>query len=343
MIKERLNVKDINSIMTKTAAFQKKPSVSPSSIAAPQGKGENYGKVHRRIESFASDSHEATAKDFITLLKPGVLLLVVYTAAIGLFLSPVNLHPFLNIIVIFAIAMGSGGAAAFNMWYDRDIDGVMSRTKNRPIPKGLISPNDALSFAILLSTTSVLVLFMATNALAAALLAFSIFFYAFIYTVLLKRHTSQNIVIGGAAGAFPPVIGWIAATGNMNAFEPWLLFSIIFLWTPSHFWALALYRSKDYELAQVPMLPVTAGIKHTKYQILIYAVFLVVSSFSLLLVKDLSFFYLTTASILGAIYLYLAGRLFMSEKPANSMKLFGYSIFYLFALFTFLILDVLFV
>lgn len=328
--------------MTKTAIFQKMTPVS-SSIASPKGKGKNDRDVQGEIERFASDSSEATAKDFITLLKPGVLLLVVYTAAIGLFLSPVNLHPFLTFIVIFSIAMGSGGAAAFNMWYDRDIDSVMSRTKNRPIPKGLISPNDTLSFAILLSTTSVLVLFMATNALAAGLLAFSIFFYAFIYTVLLKRHTSQNIVIGGAAGAFPPVIGWIAATGDLNAFEPWLLFAIIFLWTPSHFWALALYRSKDYEIAKVPMLPVTAGIKHTKYQILIYAVLLVISSFSLLWAKDITVFYLSAASILGGIYLYLSVRLFVSKKPAHSMKLFGYSIFYLFALFTFLILDVLFV
>lgn len=339
MMKGTLKVKDINPIMTKIAAFQKIQPV-PS---ASQSTGENYAKAQRHEGDFASDSHAATAKDFITLLKPGVLFLVVYTAAIGLSLSPVSLHPFLNLIVIVSIAMGSGGAAAFNMWYDRDIDSVMSRTKNRPLPKGLISPNDALSFAILLSTTSVLILFMATNALAAALLAFSIFFYGVIYTVLLKRHTSQNIVIGGAAGAFPPVIGWIAATGDMNALEPWLLFSIIFIWTPSHFWALALYRSKDYELANVPMLPVTAGIKHTKYQILVYAILLVVSSFSLLLVKDLSVFYLTTASILGAIYLYLTVRLFMSDQPTHSMKLFGYSIFYLFALFTFLILDVLFV
>ncbi len=329
--------------MIKTAIFKKTSPLFPSSVTVDQDKGGNHRDVRGKVEPFASDSHKATAKDFITLLKPGVLLLVVYTAAIGLFLSPGSLHPFLNFIVIFAVAMGSGGAAAFNMWYDRDIDSVMLRTKNRPIPKGLISPNDALSFAILLSATSVLVLFMATNALAAALLAFSIFFYAFIYTVLLKRYTSQNIVIGGAAGAFPPVIGWVAATGDMNTFEPWLLFSIIFLWTPSHFWALALYRSKDYKLAKVPMLPVTAGIKHTKYQILVYAVLLVSSSFSLLLVKELSFFYLSTASILGAVYLYLTVRLFVSDKPGHSMKLFGYSIFYLFALFTFLILDVLFV
>lgn len=244
---------------------------------------------------FASDSHGATAQDFITLLKPGVLLLVVYTAAVGLFLSPTSLHPFISLIVIFAIAMGSGGAAAFNMWYDRDIDCVMSRTKKRPLPRGIISPNDALSFSILLSVTSVLVLFMATNAVAASLLAFSIFFYAFVYTVLLKRHTSQNIVIGGAAGAFPPVIGWVAATGTASALEPWLLFAIIFLWTPSHFWALALYRSQDYKMANVPMLPVTAGIKHTKYQILIYAILLVISSFGPLFVKDLSLFYLSTA------------------------------------------------
>ncbi len=192
--------------------------------------------------SFSTDSYGATAKDFITLTKPGVLLLVVYTAAIGLFLAPHSLHPFISLIVIFAIAMGSAGAAAFNMWYDRDIDSIMKRTQDRPIPRGVISPGDALIFSILLSVTSVMTLYMATGTLAASLLAFSIFFYGFIYTVLLKRHTSQNIVIGGIAGAFPPVIGWAAATGSMNALEPWLLFAIIFLWTPSHFWALALYR-----------------------------------------------------------------------------------------------------
>lgn len=297
--------------------------------------------VSLQTNTFSSNSHGATARDFITLLKPGVLLLVVYTAAVGLYLAPVTIHPFIGLVVIFAIAMGSGGAAAFNMWYDRDIDCLMSRTKKRPLPKGLISPNDALSFAILLSVTSVLLLFMATNILAAGLLAFSIFFYAFIYTVLLKRHTSQNIVIGGAAGAFPPVIGWVAVTGSLNALEPWLLFAIIFLWTPSHFWALALYRSDDYKLANVPMLPVTVGIKQTKIQILVYALLLIVSSFSLLLIKDMSFLYISAAFILGSVYLYFSVRLFVSDQPAHSMRLFGYSIFYLFALFTFLMLDVL--
>ncbi len=236
-------------------------------------------------DELLSDNDGATAQDFITLTKPGVLLLVVYTAAIGLFLAPTSLHPFMNLVVIFAIAMGSAGAAAFNMWYDRDIDCVMKRTKKRPIPRGVISPGDTLAFAILVSVTSVMVLYMAAGAVAASLLAFSIFFYAFIYTVLLKRHTSQNIVIGGAAGAFPPVIGWAAATGSLNALEPWLLFAIIFLWTPSHFWALALYRSQDYKDAKVPMLPVTAGIKHTKVQIFVYSILMIIASFSLLSIK----------------------------------------------------------
>lgn len=288
---------------------------------------------------FASDSSKATAQDFITLIKPGVLLLVVYTAAIGLFLAPTALHPFLSFTVIFAISLGSAGAAAFNMWYDRDIDCIMKRTQNRPLPKGAISPNDALSFAILLSVTSVMLLFMATNALAATLLAFSIFFYAFIYTVLLKRYTSLNIVIGGAAGAFPPVIGWAAASNDIASFEPWLLFALIFLWTPSHFWALALYRSQDYKAANIPMLPVTAGLQHTKYQIFVYSVLLVIASFGYAYLETLSALYITVVSILGGVYLYLAARLFGNTKPAYGMKLFGYSIFYLFALFTLFVLE----
>ena len=290
-------------------------------------------------ESFAVDSTEADARDFITLLKPGVLLLVVYTAAIGLFMAPGNLHLFLKVIVIFAIAMGAGGAAAFNMWYDRDIDSIMTRTKKRPIPQGRIAPHDALVFAVLLSATSVLILYMATNPLAAGVLAFSIFFYSYIYTVVLKRSTDQNIVIGGAAGAFPPVIGWAAVTGSISAFEPWFLFALIFLWTPSHFWALALYKCKDYKTAKIPMLPVTKGIRVTKINIFVYSIILVLSSFAIVLFKDVSWFYLAAAGGLGAVYLSLALRVLTCNEPRDSMKLFGYSIFYLFVLFSVIILE----
>lgn len=301
----------------------------------------------KAMERFSPDSSQASPQDFLTLTKPGVLLLVVYTAAIGLLLNPQALHPVLSLISIFAIALGSAGAGAFNMWYDRDIDGVMKRTQRRPIPRGVIAPDDALIFSSLLSVTSIMILYMATNWVAAALLAFSIFFYAGIYTIGLKRSTSQNIVVGGAAGAFPPVIGWLAASptplDSLTALEPWLLFTLIFLWTPSHFWALALYRCDDYIKAQIPMLPVTAGIAHTKVQIFIYALLLVGASFLLPLIKPVSLFYLSAAGILGSIYIYLSIILWGPTSPATSMRLFGYSIFYLFLLFTAILLDKLFV
>jgi protoheme IX farnesyltransferase len=290
-----------------------------------------------------SKDYDPVFGDYIALLKPRVMSLVVFTAFVGLMAAPGTLHPIEIFCAVLFIALGAGASGSLNMWWDSDIDAIMHRTKTRPIPSGRTSRDAALGLGVALSGLSILMLGLASNWHAAGWLAFTIFFYAVVYTIWLKRMTPQNIVIGGAAGAFPPVIGWISATGDLNAFEPWLLFSIIFLWTPSHFWALALYRSKDYALTKIPMLPVTAGIKHTKYQIVIYAVLLVVSSFSVLLAKDLSFFYLSAASVLGSVYLYLAGRLFVSDQPAHSMRLFGYSIFYLFALFTFLILDVLFV
>ncbi len=295
------------------------------------------------VSNFSTNSNLATPQDFLTLAKPGVLILVVYTAAAGLFLSPSPLHPFLSLIAIFAISLGSAGAAAFNMWYDRDIDLIMKRTQKRPLPQGHIAPNDALAFAWLLSITSVMLLYMATNFLAASLLAFSIFFYAVIYTVFLKRSTSQNIVIGGAAGAFPPVIGWAAATNSLAGFEPWILFAIIFIWTPSHFWALAVYRSEDYKKAKIPMMPLTAGIKKTKKQIVFYSILLVITSLSILFVKPISPFYITSALLLGAFYIALSLKLYASSKPSYGMKLFGYSIFYLFFLFSSLLIDTLFI
>lgn len=232
----------------------------------------NLQQVRTLDCSYATDSSRSTPDDFLVLTKPGVLLLVIYTAAVGLILAPGSFHPFLSLTVIFAIALGSAGAAAFNMWYDRDIDLVMERTKNRPIPQKRIAPTDALTFAWLLSCSSVFILYIATNVYAAALLAFSIFFYAVIYTMWLKRRTPQNIVIGGAAGAFPPVIGWAAVTGTITDALPWLLFAIIFIWTPSHFWALAVHKSADYKSAKIPMMPTIKGIAYTKTQIVIYSV-----------------------------------------------------------------------
>ncbi len=192
----------------------------------------------------AVQTQNSTVKDYFELLKPRVMVLVVFTAIIGLMIAPGDLHPFLSTVAIFCIAMGAGAAGAINMWYDRDIDAVMSRTKNRPIPEGRVDADEALAFGMVLSVLSVLLMGLAVNWMAAGILAFASFFYVVIYTMWLKRSTPQNIVIGGAAGAFPPMIGWVAVTGQMTI-EPMILFAIIFMWTPPHFWALALYKCKD--------------------------------------------------------------------------------------------------
>jgi len=199
-----------------------------------------------------------SAADFISLMKPRVMSLVVFTALIGLVMAPVSLHPVVAVSAVILIAIGAGAAAALNMWYDADIDAVMTRTKTRPVPAGRIDQEEALIFGLWLSGISVLSMAVLINYTSAALLAFTIFFYAVIYTILLKRRTAQNIVIGGAAGAFPPVIGWVAATGSFSI-EPLLFFLIIFIWTPPHFWALALVKNDDYSAANIPMLPVTRG------------------------------------------------------------------------------------
>src|SRR3954453_18909315 len=200
----------------------------------------------------------ATVGDYIALLKPRVMSLVVFTALVGLVMAPVPVHPVIGFCAILAIAVGGGAAGALNMWYEADIDALMSRTRRRPIPAGRVSRDEALTYGLVLAGGSVLVLGLVTNVMAAALLAFTIFFYVVVYTMWLKRSTPQNIVIGGAAGALPPVVGWVAATGSLSV-APLLLFLIIFLWTPPHFWALALFRTDDYARARVPMLPVVAG------------------------------------------------------------------------------------
>lgn len=279
----------------------------------------------------------ATLRDYFTLLKPGVMSLVVFTGAAGVWMAPGHLHPFLQFITILCIALGSGAGAALNMWYDRDIDAIMARTAKRPIPSGRIAPDDVLALGVMLSIASVAILGLAVNLAAAGWLAFAIFFYAVIYTMLLKRSTPQNIVIGGLAGAFPALIGWVAVSPT-PAIMPWLMVAIVFFWTPPHFWALALYRHSDYAKARVPMLPVTAGIPATKRQILIYSVLLVAISLSPLL-AGASWAYGACAALLGANFLRHAVRVLRHDTPALAMRMFGFSIIYLFVLFAALLVD----
>jgi len=288
----------------------------------------------------------ASAMDYVRLMKPRVMSLVVFTALAGLVVAPVDMHPFTAAVAIFALALGSGAAGALNMWYDADIDAIMVRTVSRPVPAGLIAPTDALSFGLIVSALSVTLMALAATPLAAGLLAFSIFFYAVVYTMWLKRSTAQNIVIGGAAGAFPPVIGWAAATGDVPT-DAWILFGLIFLWTPPHFWALALWTSKEYARAGVPMLPVMKGATETRRQILIYT--FVVAPFGLLPVATGlgGMIYLIVASLGGAAFLWASIRVFMSragetDAPADmrhAKALFGISILYLFALFAALLVE----
>jgi heme o synthase len=258
---------------------------------------------------------DARVGDYIALLKPRVMSLVVFVGAIGMLLAPGSLHPVEALIAILCIALAAGAAGSLNMWYDSDIDAVMSRTRNRPIPAGRVDRSEALSLGLILSGFSVLTLGLATNWIAAALLAFTIFFYAVIYTMLLKRSTPQNIVIGGAAGAFPPMVGWAAVTGTITP-ESVLLFLIIFLWTPPHFWALALYKQSDYGAAGIPMLPNVAGEKATKWQIVLYSVLLV-------------------ASTIAPLWLGMAGK----PMKKNARSLFSYSLSYLALVFAALLLD----
>jgi protoheme IX farnesyltransferase len=285
---------------------------------------------------------EATFKDYFELLKPRVMSLVVFTAVAGMIVAPGEINPVIGLIAILCIAVGAGASGALNMWYDADIDAVMSRTAKRPIPSGRILPSEALAFGITLSGFSVAVLGLAVNALAAGLLAFTIFFYAVIYTMWLKRWTPQNIVIGGAAGAFPPMIGWAAVTGGVSI-ESITLFLIIFLWTPAHFWALALFKMRDYGAVGVPMLPNVAGEKVTKDQILIYAVLTAACGVAPAVLGFASPVYGVVSGLLGLGFVWYAilCRRMPDGDPAMkpAKKLFAYSILYLFAIFSCLMLD----
>jgi len=288
--------------------------------------------------------------DWITLLKPRVLLLVVFTGVVGLLLAPGHIEPFLALVATLAIAMAAGASGAINMWYDRDIDALMRRTQRRPVPAGRISAEAALSYGIVLGITSVLLMLLAANVLAAVLLAVSILFYVFIYTIWLKRRTPQNIVIGGAAGAFPPVIGWAAVTGSVAAL-PLLMFAIVFLWTPPHFWSLSLFAHEDYRRAGVPMLPVVKGARETRRQIFLYALALLPLSLVPVAVGCAGWVYGAAASLLGLGFIWHAIQILRDPqeetgvsrtRDAPAKAAFRFSIYYLFLLFAALAADRLF-
>jgi protoheme IX farnesyltransferase len=281
---------------------------------------------------------EARPADYFALLKPRVMSLVVFTGLVGMVLAPGTIHPVLAITALLCIAIGAGASGAINMWYDADIDAVMSRTQGRPIPQGRITKDEALGFGCVLSVGSVLVMGLGVNWVAAAILALTIGFYVFIYTMWLKRRTPQNIVIGGAAGAFPPMIGWAAVTGDLSIL-PLLLFAIIFMWTPPHFWALALYRSDDYARAGVPMLPVVAGEPETRRQILLYSLLLVPITLSPWALGLAGSLYGGATVLLGAIFLGIAFRIWRSTDYKSAKYMFGYSILYLFLLFALLLAE----
>lgn len=274
----------------------------------------------------------ASAGDFIELLKPRVMSLVVFTGLAGIVLAPGHIHPFLALVAVLCIAVGAGASGAINMWYDRDIDAVMTRTVKRPIPSGRVEPAEALGFGITLSVLSVVVMGLAVNWTASALLALTIGFYIFVYTMWLKRRTPQNIVIGGAAGAFPPMIGWAAVTGSVDL-PSILLFLLIFLWTPPHFWALALFRNGDYTRAGVPMMPVVAGEAATKRQMLLYTLILLPVAAAPSFVGIAGPVYLAVSAILGLMFVGCAVRVLRANDDKPAKKMFGFSILYLFLLF----------
>ena len=282
------------------------------------------------------------AKAFFYLMKPRVMSLVIFTCAVGLLIAPVKIDFVDAIFSLIAVALGSGAAGALNMWYESDLDSLMTRTCLRPIPTGKLTKNQALIFGTVSSIISVIALYIFSNLIAAVILAITILFYVFVYTIWLKRKTPQNIVIGGAAGALPPIIGW-AIAANEITLEPIILFLIIFIWTPSHFWALSLYKSEDYRKAKIPMLPVTSGIKKTKFNIFLYALILLPAAISPYFLNFSGLIYMVIATLFSAYYLFISYRL-LKEKDSVAEKklatqLFGYSILYLFTIFAFILVD----
>ncbi len=276
--------------------------------------------------------------DYIELLKPRVMSLVVFTGLVGLVVAPGHLHPVLAAVAMLCIAVGAGAAGALNMWYDRDIDAIMRRTAGRPLPTGRMMPGEALGFGVVLAVGAVLIMGLAVNWLAAGLLALTICFYVFVYTVWLKRRTPQNIVIGGAAGAFPPLIGWAAATGDIG-WGAIALFAIIFFWTPPHFWALSLYRTDDYAKAGVPMLPVVAGPRETRRQMLLYTLVLWPVSLAPWAAGIAGAFYGASALVLSAFFTGLAIRVCRDERARSARMMFGFSLLYLLLIFSLVLID----
>ncbi|WP_363224695.1 heme o synthase [Sneathiella sp.] len=270
--------------------------------------------------------------DYFALLKPRVMSLVVFTGVVGLVVAPGTLHPVLAITALLCIAIGAGASGAINMWFDADIDAVMERTQERPIPAGRVSANEALAFGTVLSVASVVLMGLAVNYVAAALLALTIAFYVFIYTMWLKRRTPQNIVIGGAAGAFPPMIGWAAVTGDVSA-ESLVLFAIIFMWTPPHFWALSLWRDIDYAKAGVPMLPVVAGRDVTRRQIVLYSALLFPIAVMPYVLGYAGVFYGAAAALLSGLFLVMALKVWRKKDEESAKQLFAFSLLYLFLIF----------
>ena len=283
-------------------------------------------------------------RDFFALTKPRVMSLVIFTGLCGLLAAPGHINPVLGFTAILCIALGAGGAAALNQWWEADIDAGMKRTAARPLPAGRMNRTDARDFGVLISAASVMIMGLAVNWLSATILALSIFYYAVIYTVWLKPRTPQNIVIGGAAGAFPPMIGWACVTNSVSL-ESIALFAIIFLWTPAHFWALALFKSEDYGRAGIPMLPNVAGERATKHQIVLYAALTAVSGVVPTLMGFAGIAYGVIAAILGAAFVWYAIKVWQmpdgDEKMIPAKKLFGYSLVYLFVIFTALLVDAL--
>ncbi|MEO1554578.1 MAG: heme o synthase [Pseudomonadota bacterium] len=293
----------------------------------------------------------ASARDYVELLKPRIMMLVVFTALAGLVaavgVTGTEINPVLATVAIIAVALGSGAAGAINMWYDADIDAIMTRTSTRPIPSGAVPKDEALTMGLIMSAVSVLLMWIASNVLAAGLLALSIVYYGWFYTMVLKRRTAQNIVIGGAAGAFPPVIGWAAVTGT-TPLDAWILFAIIFFWTPPHFWALSLVAHKEYEKAGVPMLPVTNGARATRLQMLLYTIVLAPVGLSPLITGLGGVVFAVIGTLLTIAFLYFAVKVWQScagEDEAGAperklaMSMFAFSILYLFGLFAALIIE----
>jgi heme o synthase len=298
--------------------------------------------------SYTSNIHEDEASfgDYFALLKPRVMSLVVFTALVGLLAAPVSVHPVVGFSAILFIAVGGGASGALNMWWDADIDRIMRRTRNRPIPAGKVRPEEALAIGLTLAAFSVIMLALATNLLAGAMLAFTIFYYVVVYSMWLKRSTPQNIVIGGAAGAFPPVIGWIAATGSMS-FEPWLMFAIVFMWTPPHFWALALFMRSDYDDAGVPMLTVTHGRRATRVHIIVYTILLAILAIGAGFSSFGGPFYLAVAVTLNAMFIWGAVKIWRRDEDVSEAdnfaverKFFRLSLWYLFAHFGAILVEV---